>query len=83
MVKLSVVAEKLTALLKIIYLFAGYNLSVAIRLFKILAMACTDRGNRELKKKAASQLQTAKDPLERLRLQCLARGASGIKGLGR
>lgn len=46
-------------------------------------MACTQRGNRELKKKAEAQLQSTKDPLERLRLQCLARGASGIKGLGR
>lgn len=46
-------------------------------------MAATDRGNRELKMKAKAQLQTAVDPLERLRLQCLSRGASGIKGLGR
>lgn len=46
-------------------------------------MAATQRGERELRKKAESQLKGAKDPLERLRLQCLARGASGIKGLGR
>lgn len=46
-------------------------------------MACTARGNRELQAKAKAQLQTAKDPIERLRLQCLSRGASGIKGLGR
>lgn len=46
-------------------------------------MAATSRQNRELKQKAQAQLQTAKDPLERLRLQCLSRGASGIKGLGR
>lgn len=46
-------------------------------------MAATQRGERELKKKAEAQLKNTKDPLERLRLQCLARGASGIKGLGR
>ena len=47
-------------------------------------MAATQRGERELKKKAEAQLaKGTKDPLERLRLQCLARGASGIKGLGR
>lgn len=46
-------------------------------------MAATQRGNRELKKKAEEQLKSTKDPLERLRLQCLARGANGIKGLGR
>jgi len=46
-------------------------------------MACTARGNKELKAKAAAQLKTCKDPLERLRLQCLSRGANGIKGLGR
>ena len=49
-----------------------------------ITMAATQRGERELKKKAEAQLaKGTKDPLERLRLQCLARGASGIKGLGR
>uniref|UniRef100_A0A0N5AV72 Calcyphosin-like protein n=1 Tax=Syphacia muris TaxID=451379 RepID=A0A0N5AV72_9BILA len=37
----------------------------------------------ELKQKAKKQLTTAKDPVERLRLQCLLRGNSGIKSLGR
>lgn len=46
-------------------------------------MAATNRGNRELKAKANEQLKTATDPLEQLRLRCLLRGASGIKGLGR
>lgn len=33
--------------------------------------------------KALKELQTAKDPVERLRLQCLVRGNAGIKSLGR
>uniref|UniRef100_A0A915PTI7 EF-hand domain-containing protein n=1 Tax=Setaria digitata TaxID=48799 RepID=A0A915PTI7_9BILA len=37
----------------------------------------------ELKMKALKELQTVKDPVERLRLQCLARGNAGIKSLGR
>ncbi|VDK20568.1 unnamed protein product [Anisakis simplex] len=37
----------------------------------------------ELKQKAQRDLQTAKDPIERLRLQCLVRGNAGIKSLGR
>lgn len=37
----------------------------------------------ELKMKALKELQTAKDPIERLRLQCLVRGNAGIKSLGR
>lgn len=46
-------------------------------------MACTARGNRELMQKAEKAEKTAKTPLEKLRFRCLARGASGIKGLGR
>ena len=46
-------------------------------------MAATDRQNRELVQKMKRQAATATDPLEKLRCQCLARGASGIKGLGR
>lgn len=46
-------------------------------------MAATNRQNRELQQRSKEQLKTAKDPLERVRLQCLSRGASGIKGLGR
>ncbi|KAK9532101.1 hypothetical protein VZT92_009504 [Zoarces viviparus] len=33
--------------------------------------------------KAKRELEKCSDPLERLRLQCLSRGSSGIKGLGR
>jgi len=46
-------------------------------------MACTGRGQKELVDKAKKALKTATDPVEKLRLQCLSRGASGIKGLGR
>ena len=46
-------------------------------------MAATIRGNRELQAKSKQQLKNAKDPIEKLRLQCLSRGANGIKGLGR
>jgi hypothetical protein len=46
-------------------------------------MACTSRLNNELKQKAEKLKQTAKNPVELLRAHCLARGASGIKGLGR
>jgi len=46
-------------------------------------MACTQRGNNELKMKAKKMMKDAKDPIEKLRYACLARGASGIKGLGR
>uniref|UniRef100_F1LD55 Calcyphosin-like protein n=1 Tax=Ascaris suum TaxID=6253 RepID=F1LD55_ASCSU len=37
----------------------------------------------ELKQKVKKELLTAKDPIERLRLQCLLRGNAGIKSLGR
>ena len=46
-------------------------------------MAATSRTNAELKRKATSALEKASDPIEKLRLKCLSRGASGIKGLGR
>lgn len=46
-------------------------------------MAGKDRQDEELRQRAEYLLLTATDPLEKLRLQCLCRGASGIKGLGR
>ncbi|XP_013077437.1 calcyphosin-like protein isoform X1 [Biomphalaria glabrata] len=46
-------------------------------------MAATKRGQAELQMKCKKALQTTTDPVERLRLACLARGASGIKGLAR
>ncbi|KAF7651725.1 hypothetical protein LDENG_00106460 [Lucifuga dentata] len=46
-------------------------------------MAGTSRHDREMAMNAKRQLSACSDPVERLRLQCLARGSSGIKGLGR
>nr|KAF6439960.1 calcyphosine like [Rousettus aegyptiacus] len=46
-------------------------------------MAGTARHDREMAIQANRKLTTATDPIERLRLQCLARGSAGIKGLGR
>lgn len=52
-----------------------------VRYFQI--MAATERHEQEMKKKSAELARTATDPLEMLRHKCLARGASGIKGIGR
>ncbi|XP_077981729.1 calcyphosin-like protein [Glandiceps talaboti] len=48
-------------------------------------MAGTARHDKEMKMNAEKKLRSGetKDPVERLRLQCLSRGSSGIKGLGR
>lgn len=46
-------------------------------------MAATARMQNELRKRAEKNLETCTDPVEKLRNQCLARGANGIKGLGR
>jgi Ca2+-binding EF-hand superfamily protein len=46
-------------------------------------MADNSRQETELKKKAAAAVGKTTDPVEKLRLKCLARGASGIKGLSR
>ncbi|XP_066922113.1 calcyphosin-like protein [Clytia hemisphaerica] len=46
-------------------------------------MAATSRSNAELQRKAKLLGGKTKDPIEKLRLACLSRGASGIKGLGR
>jgi len=44
-------------------------------------MAASTRLQKELEIKSKHILATTKDPLERLRAACLARGAQGIKGL--
>ena len=44
-------------------------------------MAASARVQKELEIKARQALATSKDPMERLRAACLARGAQGIKGL--
>uniref|UniRef100_T1JNW3 EF-hand domain-containing protein n=1 Tax=Strigamia maritima TaxID=126957 RepID=T1JNW3_STRMM len=41
------------------------------------------RADRQLREKSLKRLETTTDPIERLRLLCLTRGASGIIGLGR
>ncbi|XP_026739664.1 calcyphosin-like protein isoform X1 [Trichoplusia ni] len=46
-------------------------------------MSATSRQEEELMQKSARALTAATDPLEKLRLLCLSRGASGILGLGR
>ncbi|XP_071800052.1 calcyphosin-like protein isoform X2 [Asterias amurensis] len=46
-------------------------------------MAGTARHDREMVISAKKKLNTTKDPIEKLRLQCLARGSAGIKGIGR
>ncbi|NWH98411.1 CAPSL protein, partial [Tichodroma muraria] len=46
-------------------------------------MPGTARHDQELAIKAKKSLSKTSDPIERLRLQCLAKGSAGIKGLGR
>nr|XP_002132094.1 calcyphosin-like protein [Ciona intestinalis] len=46
-------------------------------------MAGTARHDNQMAEKARKLLDTTQDPVEKLRLQCLSRGSSGIKGLGR
>ncbi|NXE92091.1 CAPSL protein, partial [Menura novaehollandiae] len=46
-------------------------------------MPGTARHDREMAIQAKRNLSKTTDPLERLRLQCLAKGSAGIKGLGR
>lgn len=46
-------------------------------------MAGTARGDAYMQQQVKEKMKLATNPLEKLRLQCLARGSSGIKGLGR
>ena len=46
-------------------------------------MASTHRHEREMLSKAKKAYESTDDPIEKLRLACLSRGSSGIKGLGR
>jgi calcyphosin len=46
-------------------------------------MSATSRQEEELMQRSNRALSSATDPLEKLRLLCLSRGASGIMGLGR
>ncbi|XP_053887947.1 calcyphosin-like protein isoform X2 [Malaclemys terrapin pileata] len=46
-------------------------------------MPGTARHDRDMAVQAKRNLAKTTDPIERLRLQCLARGSAGIKGLGR
>lgn len=49
----------------------------------VFQMPGTARHDREMAIQAKRNLSKTTDPVERLRLQCLARGSAGIKGLGR
>ena len=46
-------------------------------------MAATHRQEEDMKRKCKEAMANTKDPVEKLRLSCLTRGASGIKGIGR
>lgn len=46
-------------------------------------MALSPRSDAELSRKSGELMKKATDPVEKLRLACLARGAGGIRGLGR
>lgn len=48
-----------------------------------VTMAATELHEEEMKKKCQRQATDAKEPLEKLRLCLLSKGASGIKGLSR
>lgn len=56
---------------------------ILIQIGEDLTMAATHRHELEMKTKCQKAAQKVTDPLELLRLKCLARGASGIKGIGR
>ena len=46
-------------------------------------MTAPSTNETELKKACTEKLAKTNDPVEKLRLKCLARGIDGIRGLGR
>ena len=55
----------------------------AMYVYLFVDMALSPRDEAEFKQRSAQKLKVTTDPVERLRLACLSRGAHGIKGLGR
>ena len=47
------------------------------------ASSNTDRQEKEMIRNAQTSLKSTSDPLEKLKLQCLARGVTGIMDFGR
>ncbi|GBP80740.1 Calcyphosin-like protein [Eumeta japonica] len=60
-----------------------YNHYPVFESSSFIVNSASSRQEEELMQKSARALASATDPVERLRLLCLSRGASGIMGLGR
>ena len=63
--------------------FDSFYIYITAKIRNKLIMSGTARHDREMAIKAQKQLNSTSNPIEKLRLQCLSRGSSGIKGLGR